>query len=193
MLLALNYKKVYLLSINNSGWGARTEINAMVARAFNNTVQNTYTRKNNAPRKKIKLTRFNSTETVVVAEDHMVEIAQSKFVLCPSGLGFDTYRLWEVLLLGSIPIVETNPGLDRTYASLPVLVVRSFDQVTPELLHRSYDCFVKHAHDFKFTHLREDYWLGLIQKALLTANIDHVMKQHPFRHKYCDFMGHSIT
>lgn len=41
-----------------------------------------------------------------IESDHYLQAAQSRFVLCPSGLGFDTYRLWETLLLGAIPIVE---------------------------------------------------------------------------------------
>jgi hypothetical protein len=60
---------------------------------------------------------------------HHLQIASSKFVLCPSGLSMDSYRIWETLALGAIPVVESNPGLDRTYYSLPVLVVRNFSQV----------------------------------------------------------------
>ena len=54
--------------------------------------------------------------------DHMMETAESRFALSPSGLGMDTYRLWQALLVGTVPVVESNAGLDRTYSSLPVLV-----------------------------------------------------------------------
>jgi len=34
------------------------------------------------------------------------EIMNSKFILCPSGIGWDTYRIWEALNLGTIPVIE---------------------------------------------------------------------------------------
>ena len=61
-------------------------------------------------------------------------VLESKFLLCPSGQEFDTSRL----LLGAIPIVESSPGLDRTYSDLPVLIVSNFSQVTPQLLNIAY-------------------------------------------------------
>ncbi len=190
MFLALNITKTRLLTINNSGWGSRTMINEMVSRAFNYTVRNTYDRKaaQRSAKRRVKFTSYNSSVVVSIPDDHLLEIVQSKYVLCPSGLGFDTYRLWEALLLGAVPVVESNPGMDRAYASLPVLVVRNFDQVTPQLLESAYDCFLRHADDFRFEHLREDYWIKLVHEALRTGNADHIMTQHPFRHKHCDFL-----
>lgn len=187
MLLALDFTKTKLLTINNSGWGPRTEINAMVSAAFNGTVVNSYERR--LRKREAQFTLHNSTEIVTVTADHMLEIAQSKFVLCPSGLGYDTYRLWEVMLLGSIPIVESNPGMDRTLASLPVLIVKHFSYVTPELLARAYGCFEEHAGDFKFQHMREDYWLGIVPRVLQAGSADILMVDHPFTHKYCNFMS----
>ena len=63
-------------------------------------------------------------------EPYQFQVARAKFVLCPSGMGWDTYRHWEVLLMGSIPVMESSPGFDRTFTDLPVLIVSSFDKVT---------------------------------------------------------------
>lgn len=145
-------------------------INAQVSAAFNYTVVNSY---NTA-----------GGQTV----DHHFASASARFVLCPSGLGFDTYRLWETLLIGSIPIVESNAGFDRTYSNLPVLVVRNFGDVTPQLLRRAYPCFVRHAHLYNYRHLTESYWLDLVFTAVRTGSNAHVTRQHPFRNKYCDFL-----
>lgn len=122
--------------------------------------------------------------------DHLAETTTSRFSICPSGLGMDTYRLWETLMLGSIPIVESNAGFDRTYASLPVLIVRNYTDVNAALLERAYPCFVKHAkaNHFKYEHLTQDYWIQLIQTALDTGNVEHIRREHPPRHKYCDFL-----
>eukprot|EP01032_Pedospumella_encystans_P012554 gene12554-14518_t len=170
-LLSKPYKKNTVLRINNSGWGDRTKINALVSKAFNNTIQNTYSVGKGGP-----------------AVDHHLAAAQAQFVLCPSGLGFDTYRLWETLLVGSIPVVESNPGLDRTYSNLPVLVVRNYSDLTPELLQRAYPCFLRHAHQYNYKHLTQSYWLNLIDVAIVTGKVDHVTREQPFRNKYCDFL-----
>jgi len=90
--------------------------------------------------------------------------------------------------MGSIPIVESNAGFDRTYSNLPVLVVRNFSDVTPALLERAYPCFVKHADKFLYIHLTERYWLDLIARAVINGNIDHVTENHPFRNRYCSFL-----
>lgn len=40
--------------------------------------------------------------------EYLKEISNSKFILCPSGLGWDTYRIWEALNLGTIPVIERH-------------------------------------------------------------------------------------
>ena len=90
-ILAKNLPKTKILTINNSGWGDRTKINQLVSEAFNHTVKNSYHSKSSFT-------------------DHYEEMAQSRFVLCPSGLGMDSYRIWEALIVGAIPIVECNEG-----------------------------------------------------------------------------------
>jgi hypothetical protein len=160
----------------------RTAINAQVSNAFNNTVRNTY---------QFKWGTIGDSGGVLL--DHQADSAMARFVLCPSGLGFDTYRLWETLVLGSVPVVESNAGFDRSYANLPVLVVRNFSDVTPQLLERAYPCFVRHAHLFNYQHLTEGYWMRAVSLAVATGSAQHLRDQHPFRNKYCDFLDYSPT
>lgn len=161
--------KTRLLLINNSGWGHRAAVNEMVSARFNHTVRNT----------------FAKTE-----EENYWAIASSQFVLCPSGFGYDTYRLWETLLLGSIPIVESNEGFDRTFSRLPVLVVRSFSDLTPQFLHRAYNCFVSHADRFSYEHLSQRHWEGLIERAAQAGGsaLHSLEVEHPKRNPYCNFL-----
>jgi thiamine kinase-like enzyme len=90
--------------------------------------------------------------------------------------------------MGSIPVVESNAGLDRTYANLPVLVLRNYSDLTPQLLDRAYPCFLRHAEHYNYAHLTEPYWVNLVHTAVRTGKIDHVTEQHPFSNKYCDFL-----
>jgi hypothetical protein len=46
------------------------------------------------------------------------------FAFAPMGRGIDTHRVWEILLMGSIPIVISSP-LDRLYSQFPIVIVRS--------------------------------------------------------------------
>lgn len=61
-------------------------------------------------------------------EDYMKAIGNHKFVVCQRGNGADTHRVCEVLLMGSVPVLERS-GLDDMYEQWPVLLVDSFDHV----------------------------------------------------------------
>ena len=37
---------------------------------------------------------------------YLYEMSRSKFILCPSGMGWDTYRIWEAITMGAIPVIE---------------------------------------------------------------------------------------
>jgi len=66
-------------------------------------------------------------------ENYMEKINQYKFVLSPRGNGIDTHRFWEILTMGSIPIVESS-GLDSLYYKFPCIIVQSFKEVNKKLL-----------------------------------------------------------
>jgi hypothetical protein len=69
--------------------------------------------------------------------EYMEQMSEFKFVLSPRGYGPDTYRTWEALLVGSIPVVHTSQ-LDSLYAGLPVLIVDRWDRITEEYLEQKY-------------------------------------------------------
>ena len=109
---------------------------------------------------------------------------------CPSGMGFDTFRLWETLSLGAIPIVESNvAGMDRTYGSLPV-VVQDFRDVTESLLHEAYACFRRHAREgaFLYRHLTMSYWRDVLLEVQRTGDTAMYNNEHPTANKYCNFL-----
>ena len=61
-------------------------------------------------------------------EEYMREIGKHKFVVVMRGNGIDTHRFSEVLLMGSVPIVE-HSGLDDLYSRFPCIIVSSFDAI----------------------------------------------------------------
>lgn len=83
-------------------------------------------------------------------------VQDHKFVACPIGHGYDTHRVWEVLLGGSIPIVESTT-MNSMYENLPVLIVNEWSAVTIELLDTVYSQFL-HREDFLVDKLFFSYW-----------------------------------
>ena len=55
-------------------------------------------------------------------EDYMNEISKYKFVRCMRGNGLDTHRFSEILLMGSVPVIDHSP-LDDLYTQFPCLFV----------------------------------------------------------------------
>ncbi|MBI3508308.1 MAG: hypothetical protein HY069_01545 [Chlamydiia bacterium] len=69
---------------------------------------------------------------------YLADVAASKFVLSPRGVGLDTYRLWETLYLHSFPIVKSS-SIDSLYEGLPVLVIKEWTDVTEDSLKQKYE------------------------------------------------------
>lgn len=86
------------------------------------------------------------------------------FVISPHGGGFDCHRTWEALLLGCIVIVKTSK-IDNIYDELPVLIVKSWDQVTETLLLNTVQEFK--TKNFNYNKLNLDYWKTKIKSYQL--------------------------
>lgn len=53
------------------------------------------------------------------------DVKESVFVLCPPGSGIDTWRLWETLYMGAIPVVQRS-SMTEHYASIFPMVLIDF-------------------------------------------------------------------
>jgi hypothetical protein len=111
-------------------------------------------------------------------------------VRCKNALrraAFDTVQVWEVLLFGSIPVIEHSPGWnvtregagdkdvrgkdlargygwDRTFDDLPVLWVRDFTDLTIEMMEVSYSELMAKHETYDYTKLTQDYWADLLHQ-----------------------------
>lgn len=92
-------------------------------------------------------------------EDFLIDLASSIFCICPRGAGLDTYRLWESLYLGTIPIVKTS-SLDPLYSDLPVLIVSDWKIVNKQFLRRKYR--EMKSKTYNMDKLYTAYWFRLI-------------------------------
>lgn len=57
------------------------------------------------------------------------------FVVSPHGDGLDCHRTWEALACGCIVLVPSSP-LDSVYEGLPVVLIKDWNEVTPENLEK---------------------------------------------------------
>lgn len=84
------------------------------------------------------------------------------FCICPHGGGLDCHRSWEALILGCIPIVKSSV-IDNLYDDLPVLIVKSWKEVTETLLHDTIKEFK--MKEFNYEKLKLNYWVNLIKRS----------------------------
>ena len=122
------------------------------------------------------------TYSVEDTKQYYRDLAASKFVLCPRGCGLDTYRMWDSLAMGCIPIVEKYEGL-REFEDLPIYFVESWDAVdtfTEESLERVWREMMSRTYSLE--KLTFSYWETRIRKTIahqsasieLSASISHV-------------------
>ena len=89
-------------------------------------------------------------------DDYLLNIYYHPFVICPEGNGIDTHRIWEVLYMNSIPIVEANINT-AFYKELPLLRVNKWEDVTEDYLYMWWrDVYSKTA--WNMNQLSFNYW-----------------------------------
>lgn len=66
------------------------------------------------------------------------ETARSKYAIVPPGHGIDTFRLYETLLMRTIPICINYPYYQH-FKDWPVLLVNDYSELTEDLLNAKWD------------------------------------------------------
>ena len=90
------------------------------------------------------------------------KIEEHKFMICPIGAAIDCHRNWEVLYMRRVPIMKNNDYLEKLFKGFPVLFVKSYSDITEELLIKNEDLYLK-ALDMNLEELDLDV---LFQKCL---------------------------
>jgi hypothetical protein len=94
-------------------------------------------------------------ETNIPFIDYCEHMSNYQFVISPPGNGLDNHRTWEALYCGCYPIVITDK-LYNAFEGLPILSVKSYSDVSEELLDRFLD------RTFNYEKLFLKYWKTLI-------------------------------
>jgi hypothetical protein len=110
------------------------------------------------PRKDFKAAPFMVQRSNLSMDAFYEDIAKSKFMICPRGCGIDTYRMWDCIMLGCIPIVQRYHG-HKGFNDLPILFVDNYD-VTEELLNETYEAYSKKV--FCYEKCTMEYWIDTV-------------------------------
>tara|TARA_Y100000310_G_scaffold307644_1_gene349942 strand:- start:25 stop:990 length:966 start_codon:yes stop_codon:yes gene_type:complete len=106
------------------------------------------------------------TEQNKDAAEFLEDIAAHEFVLCPQGNGMDTYRLWQTLYLGSIPIVNSTMQ-ESFFSELPIMWCGDLDAIQSGPLGSAKELAPKLPVSFEKARL--SYWKGQIADKVREA------------------------
>ena len=121
--------------------------------------------------------------------EYYKNIEKFKFILCPWGNGYDTYRFWESLYLGSIPITKYHKAY-KNFKEFPAIFVNNYKQIDINSLENQLNRSKEKLNIF--------YWINLIntnrtkssnsetiiyEKVDLNQKIKNIIKKRRFQRK----------
>ena len=96
-------------------------------------------------------------------------MSEYKFVVCPQSSAYDTYRIYEALAVGSIPIVKKNT-LEGLYSLFPILVVDNWEDLT-DMSWKVFSDFDRYR-EYHRIPLYLKYWVDAINENKREMEID---------------------
>ena len=93
------------------------------------------------------------------------ERGQYAFVLSPHGMGLDCHRTWEALALGHIVLVPSS-SIDSLYDGLPVVALKSWDDINPDNLQEWLLRQGKAADAATNVRLTTSYWIARMRATM---------------------------
>ncbi len=95
-------------------------------------------------------------------EEYCERVSECWFSLCPMGGGYDTYRFWETLMVGTIPVVKKHPffeSLRQQYPKLPFLMLDQWTDLLEHLPVFNETTYLQFMKDSDCSCLFTEYWI----------------------------------
>jgi hypothetical protein len=92
--------------------------------------------------------------------EFLEQLESSMFCVCPRGNGIDTFRLWDCLYSGTVPILIREATFHEQLQDLPILFLEEYgqlSQLTEQFLRQSYSKFLNTTYNFH--KLTREYWI----------------------------------
>ena len=102
-------------------------------------------------------------------EEYFKRLAMSRFAICPRGNAIETFRMWDCLYLGTIPIVVKEAFFHEQLEDLPILFldkVSDFKELSGDFLEKTYNEML--LKDYNFEKLTLNYWLSPLKNHELS-------------------------
>lgn len=105
---------------------------------------------------------FCTREENLEPKAYFESMSRHKFVVCPTGNGIDSYRIWEGLYQNTIPVVQESDFAIRLSRYFPVLITEDYAGLTEEFL----DSFLEGV-DWNYKDkLKPLYWIEMIKDSV---------------------------
>lgn len=95
-------------------------------------------------------------------EQYLIGMAQTKFIVSPPGNGLDCHRHWEAMMVHTYPIILSS-CLDEILVDMPVLIVKSWQEITEPFLHEKYIELENKYKSFNLDKIYLSYWETMIK------------------------------
>lgn len=97
-------------------------------------------------------------------KEYLKQLAQCKVSLCPEGNGVDTHRIWESLLVKTLPILlKTEFSLNLKTINVPMYLVDDWNEVNELTENQISDIYKNYAKSLNETNLiYSEYWHKII-------------------------------
>lgn len=109
--------------------------------------------------------------------EYLLELKRHRFCLCPIGNGIDTFRLWEALYMGCIPVITRRINKERVlveqykhdnvYSRIPKIKIDYWEDFNPGILTE----YLYNATYFKSDILDFGFWRKKINDQLIFSHI----------------------
>lgn len=102
-------------------------------------------------------------------QEYMKSLSECYYSVCPMGEGYDTFRFWESLLVGSIPIVKDHPFydiLEHYYPNIPIYRVKEWDDLLTFISEFDTNKYNEKMQNADLSCLEEDFWISKIKTII---------------------------
>jgi hypothetical protein len=178
--LLKHVKKTKLLFAASSSWGKRPQILRCIS---DKMAVDDFWGHSDAPKEHVE----DQKKTKSNRRLYYQKLGSAMIGVALPGLGYDCFRTWELLTLGSLVVLERGVGLDRTLWRLPALLVEDFDDITPALLHSAYVEALYRADEFEFERLTQSFWYGVIANVSYSKSVQPMLDKFPMEAELPNF------
>ena len=128
-----------------------------------------------------RLFDYRNNSQMLPLEDYSQLVFKNYFLINIPGHGNDCYRVWEAILMGTIPVIERGMGFDRTVYKLPVLLVDDFADLTVAMLQQAYieALYWSHKNVWEYSRMTTSHWKDLMMTVSVDRDLQYMLDKHP--------------